>query len=246
MKDYSQFFKNIESSDIDSAYGFITKLEVVGGEVHVWTPLTKKGEPHKYPLDKISHFLKRLEKQYKEIIDNQDVVKKAHMKKTGNIIKAIVISTILPLMAIGATIMAIESTTIGLIVLIASPVLGTILGTTSYAKEKEKFDEEMSIYECFITKRKDIESLSKTDENVTANLQKKTKNIIKTKEELKNNGVISQTYDIDLMDKAELKEIKKLITNYNGSKSLFIPQEFVNPNETHEIEEPVKTRSLKK
>ena len=243
MKDYSKYFQNIESKNIDSSYGFITKLEVVGDEVHVWTPQTKKGEPRKYSIKQLPVFLEKLEMQYQTIINNEETIKKDYMKPRKRIIITTAVLLIVALMTKGASLMFAESLATGLTLLIASPIIGTFLTAFGVCKVEEKFDQELDIYQDFLEKRIDIERQAKVDKNITENLSRRTINTINSNEELKKaNKSKTQVYDIDFMDKASLKELKKLIENYNQSKSLFEEQVFVNPN--NQKEQP-KIRKLK-
>lgn len=243
MKDYSKYFQNIESSDIDSSYGYITKLEVVGEEVHVWTPQTKKDDPRKYGIEELPHYLEKLEKQYQLIIENQEVIKKDYMKKIIKIMITIAIAVILPLMIKGASLMLSGSLLTGLPLLISSPLIGGFLTAIGISKIDDKFGEKMYTYNYFLSKRTDIEIQSKSDKNITENLSRSTVKSIKSKEELKESGTIGQVYDIDFMDKTSLKQLRKIITNYNQSKCLSEEQVFINPNEVKE-EAKGKIRSL--
>ena len=235
MKDYSKYFKNVELSDIDSSYGFITKLEVIENKVYVWTPQTKKGEPRIYGIEKLPYFQERLEKQYQAIIDNQEIIKKAHMKPRKKIAFIITLAIIATLMTKGASLMFADSLVSGIALLTGSPLVISFLSLLGISKAEQKIEEEMEIYKDYLTKRTDIETLSKSDENIIENLSKNTKEAIISKEVLKDSGKINQVYDMDFMDKTSLKELRKLIENYNQSKRLFIEQEFVDPNKAKEL-----------
>lgn len=233
MKDYSKY--------IPSLYGFITKLEIVGEEVFVWTPATKKSEPHKYPVSELPRLQKRLENQYKLIIENKKVIKEEFMSKAGSNVFLSVIAVSTPILLATLILTVMES--LMFLTLLAIPATFAFVSSKSLNKAEENFDETMQLYELYLKERKSIETLSKNDENITIHLNDKTNNRIKTNEELQQNGIISEIFNIDFMDKTSLKELKKLLTKYQISKSLLEPQVFVNPNEP-EIQ--VTTKKLSK
>lgn len=232
MKDYSKY--------IPSSFGFITKLEIVGEEIHVWTPENKR-EPHKYPLSELPRYQKRLENQYNLIIQNKAVIKEELMNKVGNDVFLTIVALDAPL-ALAIAIMTIFESLMCL-TLLAIPAAITILGSLLIKKVEKNFDEEMNIYELYLQERTKIETLSKNDKNITEHLSEKTNNRIKTNEELQQQGIIPEVFDIDLMDKTSLKQLQKLLTKYQISKSLQEKQVFVNPN-TKAIEPKVRSRKI--
>lgn len=233
MKDYSKY--------IPSSYGFITKLEIVGEEVHVWTPATKKSEPHKYPVSELPRLQKRLENQYNLIIKNKKIIKEEVMSKAGSNILMSIIAISAPTLLVSLILAVMES--LMFLTLLAIPAAYAFVASKSLNKTEASFEETMELYELYLKERKSIETLSKDDENITIHLNDKTNNRIKTNEELQQNGIISETFNIDFMDKTSLKELKKLLTKYQISKSLLEPQVFVNPNEQ---ELPVQVKKLSK
>ena len=88
--------------------------------------------------------------------------------------------------------------------------------------------------------RKNIEELSKTDENVTAYLSEETLSLIEENKKLKQQGTIDSAYNIDLMDKMSLKELKKLLLRYHICESIESEQQFRIP----EHKSKVKTKKL--
>lgn len=241
MKDYSKYFQNIESKGIDSSYGYITKLEVVGDEVHVWTAQTKKSEPLKYSILELPYFLEKLEKQYQTIIDNKEIIKKDYIRPKQVRIIFTFLTIIIALITKGTSLLFADALQLGISLIVGTLTLGIGGMFTCFNKIEEKFEQELAIYKDFLEKRNDIERQAKTDKNITENLSRSTTKTITTKTLAKDNGITNQIYDIDFMDKVSLRQLKKIIENYNQSKSLFEEQNFVSPTKTQ-----TKTRTLKK
>lgn len=244
MKDYSKYFQNTELTDIDSSYGFITRLEVVGEEVRVWTPKTKKSEPRKYSINELPYFLEKLEKQYQTVIDNEKTIKNDCIKPKKRAFTIIILTIMIALVTKSIFLMNADALQLGLTLLAGSLMLGPSSMFFGLNKIEEKFDQELDIYQDFLEKRNDIEKQAKIDKNITENLSRSTTKRIASKEMSKEKGTTSQIYDINFMDKTSLTELRKILENYNQSKSLFEEQKFVNPNEKKE--EQGKIRTLKK
>ena len=79
--------------------------------------------------------------------------------------------------------------------------------------------------------RKNIEELARIDKNVTSYLNENTLFLIEENKKLKQQGTIDSVYNIDLMDKMELKELKKLLLRYHICESIETEQHFRIPEQ---------------
>ena len=95
----------------------------------------------------------------------------------------------------------------------------------------KNFENQMHSIREYLEERQNIEERSKSDENITSYLSKKAKNKINTNNKLKKNGIIPNAFNIDFMDKADLEDLKKLLTRYSISVELEEKQYFVAPDE---------------
>lgn len=227
MKDYSKYIPN--------SFGFITKLEIVGDEVHVWTPESKKGEPHKYPLEEFARLQKRLEKQYKLIIENKESLKKDYLKKFNKVLLTVG-GSIVAIMIVAALAISAKYN-IPIYALLSAPVTIAAASIITRIQKGNNFDTEMQTYETYLKERKSLEALSKEDKNITNSLNRQTSSRIQTNEELQEQGIIQDVFNIDFMDKTSLKQLQEMLTKYQISKSLQERQVFVNPNEIEPQEE---------
>lgn len=237
MKDYSKYIPN--------SFGFITKLEIVGDEVHVWTPESKRGEPHKYSLEEFARLQKRLEKQYKLIIENKESLKKDYMKKLNKVLLTVG-GSIVAIMIVAALAISAKYN-IPIYALLSAPVTVAAASIITRIQKGNNFDTEMQTYETYLKERKSLEALSKEDKNITNSLNRQTTSRIQTNEELQEQGIIQDVFNIDFMDKTSLKQLQEMLTKYQISKSLQERQVFVNPNEIEPQEEKEeKTKRLKR
>lgn len=220
MKDYSNL--------IPSSFGFITSYEIVGEKVHVYTPENKKGEPQIYPLSKLPEIEARLENQYQLIVENKKAVKASVLRTVINKVKKILILPVSVLAVAGIASIILSSYIISIPAFI-SLALTLLAGGITINTTSKRFDEEMIAAETYLENRKDIEETSEKDENVTEYLSEKTKQKINNNNELKTQGIIPETFNIDFLDKTSLKEMKKLLTRYMISKGLEQEQVFVSP-----------------
>lgn len=234
MKDYSDL--------IPTSYGFVTKYEIIGNEIHIYTPETKRGEPHKYPLNEewLSKIEKRLENQYQLIIENRQIVKKFKIKK--------LIAKIAPPMNIGGVLFVITAIicainnillwfplflTALLLILVQRPII------KKYAKQ---VDNELNLIEAYLQNKDNIEELTQNDPNITKYLSKNTKKQLIENQNLKEKGSITSVFNVDFMDKTNDKDLRKILDRYTISKSLLEPQTFVKPLEKQNY----KTKKRKK
>ena len=229
MKDYSKFIN-----------GFITNYEIKDNEILIHTPLTKKNEPIRRPYTKenLQKYEARLEKQYNIIIENQEeIIKFNNKRKSKYLTTWIIISSIITtasFILLGATLIPR---------LIFGFSLASIFTANCIKEMKENnFRNELKQYVKYMKNRQNIEELAKKDENVTAYLNQETLSLIEENEKLKQKGTIDSTYNIDLMDKISLKELKKLLLRYHISESIETEQQFRIPEQTTKC----KTRKLTK
>lgn len=234
MKDYSDL--------IPTSYGFVTKYEIIGNEIHIYTPETKRGEPHKYPLNEewLSKIEKRLENQYQLIIENRQIVKKFKIKK--------LIAKIAPPMNIGGVLFVITAIicainnillwfplflTALLLILVQRPII---------KKYAIQVDNELNLIEAYLQNKDNIEELTQNDPNITKYLGKNTKKQLIENQNLKEKGSITSVFNVDFMDKTNDKDLRKILDRYTISKSLLEPQTFVKPLEKQNY----KTKKRKK
>ena len=96
---------------------------------------------------------------------------------------------------------------------------------------EETFKEEVKQYKKYMEHRQKIEQAAKEDENITKYLKESTISKIEENTKLKEQGTIDSVYNIDLMDKMSLQELKKLLTRYKLYTSLQEEQNFKVPQQ---------------
>lgn len=233
MKDYSNF--------IQTPYGFIKKYEIIDNQLMVYTTESKRGEPHIYTATKenISYIDERLGNQYNMILKNRKIIKKDFMKKKCQPIN------LAGLFTFGATVLAGSCVAIELATvmpLILTGLVGSIVLVSAYAittSMEHKFDTTMDIYQDYLNQRENIAKKKIEDANVTRYLSDNATCKIKEKEQLRDSGLIDMPFNIDLMDKVKLKDLKKLLVSYYICEDLRQKQNFVVPKE-------YKTKTKKK
>ena len=228
MKNYSNFIN-----------GFISKYEIKDGQILIYTPITKKNEPYIMPETKenIDYVESRLEKQYKLIIKNQEEILKynhtRNFKLLGIYAGITFISMIFLLILLGSSIL---TTTINGILLSSVFAFNYINN-----RAEKRFKDEIKQYKRYMEHNKQIEEAAKKDNNITKYLSKKTISKIEDKQKLKEQESIDCVYNIDLMDKMSLEDLKKLLTRYKLYMSLKEEQNFKVPQQ-----KPIfRTRVLK-
>ena len=237
---------------IPASHGFITKLEIKGDELHVYTKETAKGEPNKYPLrEKITEYSERLENQYKLITDDENItiVKNDLINSSRKKLnKTLLVLSIIVFLGTFFSALAL-STLLPLYIGVVAEISLMIGHATTLNKIIKKFDEEMDMVKTYLYSRSDIEKMSKNDPNVISNLKPLTQNRININNELYRDHMISDIFDItlldDLMCKAtSKKELNKLLKSYLICLSLRQPQVFVDPNkESKESVEMAKPKT---
>lgn len=228
MKDYSKYIK--------SEYGFIIdiKTNIEENTIEVTTSKSKKGEPHVYVLTKenLEKLYQRLENQYKLLINNQFRILEDHKNERKRKTKWIDIVAFAGL-ALTAIVSFVSFIQAMFLLILSSSIL---LGKHFIEKNQEnKFKEELETYKYYLENRKNIESQDKKDNNITININTKTNNELVDNQELVNQQLIDETFNIGLMDKISLKQLKEILLRYKISKSLEEDQYF-------HIEEPEETK----
>jgi len=216
MKDYSEFIKE--------EHGFITSIKpnLETKTIEVMTSMSKKGEPHVYTLTKenIQRLYTRLEKQYKLLIENKDSIlngleSKREMKLKIADFTGIGLSVVLILTAFLAPELNFLFA-VGLL-----PAIGTITSTiTIRTKFKKDFNDMIETYNYFINNKEEIESLAKTDENVTSIISVDSHNKLKKSEQLVEEKLTDEQYTIQLIDNLSLKDLREISLRYKISKAL--------------------------
>ena len=219
MKDYSKYIK--------SEYGFITdiKTNIEENTIEVTTSKSKKGEPHIYVLTKenLEKLYERLENQYKLLINNQFRILEDHKNERKRKTKWIDIVGFAGL-ALTVIVSFVSFIQAMFLLILSSSIL---LGKHFIEKNQEnKFKEELETYKYYIENRKNIESQDKKDNNITININTKTNNELVDNQELVNQQLIDETFNIGLMDKISLKQLKEILLRYKISKSLEEDQYF--------------------
>lgn len=238
MKDYSNL--------IPTSHGFVIKYEIVGDEIHIYTSETAKGEPHKYPLSEewLSKIEKRLENQYQLVVENREIVKKVQIKEF--------VSKINPTMNFGGVtcailsiIFAINNMALCIPLSIAAPIL--VFGKRAVIKKYAKqIDSELDIIEAYLHNKQEIEELSQTDKNITTYLSKSASKRLSTNQSMKENGTITNAFNVDFMDKTNNQELRKMLDRYTISKALLEEQTFINPLEKEIKDSKKRTRKAQK
>ena len=225
MKDYSKF--------IQSSYGFITHYEIVGDEIHIYTAETEKDEPQKMVATKenIAAVEARLENQYVMLLKNKDVIKEEGLKKVRELLLKVFGVGLSVVLVATVVLWIMQSALPAIFLAILAITGGAACSALTIAKMDKNFENQMHSIREYLEERQNIEERSKSDENITSYLSKKAKNKINTNNKLKKNGIIPNAFNIDFMDKADLEDLKKLLTRYSISVELEEKQYFVAPDE---------------
>lgn len=244
MKDYSEFIKG--KTEIKGA-GFVEEYFVEDGKIFVLTPDTKVTRPYIYEAtpEEVKYYEERLENQYNLVYENQDKIVKSKKGKARKFIYATSI-----LLFSFATILLLGDKSIEMLNILSK--LGFIAGASTIATGeiglaiyKEIFTAKMNTYKQYMVKRKKIEELAKEDQNITKYLKESTLEKIKENTELQQEGLIEDVFNIDLMDKISLKELRELLLRYRTSEALYKEQVFCIPNQSYVSQEKVKAKTLK-
>lgn len=241
MKDYSQFIPN--------SFGFITKYEIIGEKIYVYTTESKKGEPHDYPLtaDWLRFVEKRLETQYQLVIENRAVIEEYFYNKLAKQVH-IPMFVITAIAIIIAVIIAAVSNPLLSIPAFSAALLSIIGGNYITNSKRKQFAEELNLYQTYLENRKDIEDLSCADPNITKYLSDKTTRKLQDNKTLVKKELTDTAFTVEFMDTTSLKNLKKLLSRYMISKSLLEEQTFSIPKSANAYlsEEIIKNSKKRK
>lgn len=244
---YVKYFKNQK--------GFITGIEIVNDEIHVYTAASKKGEPEIFPIkEKLPEYSQTLETQYRLITPEETakMIKKDLMqtvKEKVNIMTTVGVVSLA--VAAGVTlaldIIALPAIT-GLCIL-----LSLVLRNITLKNKSKSIDNETDMIRTYLDYRHDIETEYKQNQNVTRYLSDTTKHRITINEEYKQDKLIEDVFDIilmdELLDKKKLKDLRTLLNHYIIGKSLEQPQAIINPennNQSSQTKSKPKKRKKQK
>lgn len=225
------------SEYIKSRYGFVEGYEVKGEELLVTTPDTKKDKPHKFEATKenTKYFDNRLGNQYRLLINHQEEIVKDKTKKARG--KLYPIATVLTIFAIALRILNMPLLYPAILFVSSLSLIG--IGETVISFKKQSFRNKMLMYKDYIENRREIEEMAKQDKNIVEYLNEETVQRIKTNEELQQQKKIEDVFNIDLMDRMSLEQLKELLTRYKISQKLYEDQIFIISEESKP-----KTKSL--
>ena len=229
MKDYSKYIK--------SSYGFITKYVVDRDQIFVYTAESEKDKPHVYLATKenLKYIDERLENQYKLILQNRNFIESDYSKTVCD--KIIKIGEIILCVLFVGTMFASNILNIAL-PLVLGIILGSsaFIGSTLFAEYKrEKLKEYLDLCQDYLNNRENLSIKRENDSNVIRSLSGKTLELIEKKEKQKDVGLIDSAFDIDLMDKMELQDLRRLLINYRICREIKNEQTFVNAAEKKKL-----------
>ena len=218
MKDYSNFIN-----------GFISGYEIKDDEILIYTPLTKKNEPIRKTLTKenLNRCEERLENQYRMVAEHQDEIIKFNDKKMAKYLTALIIVSSI----ITTTSFVLFGATLISRLIFGVSLASVFTGSCLIEVKNNNFRKEVKNYLKYMKSRKNIEELARIDKNVTSYLNENTLFLIEENYKLKQQGTIDSVYNIDLMDKMELKELKKLLLRYHICESIEVEQHFRIPEQ---------------
>lgn len=215
MKDYSEFIKN--------DYGFITSINIdkENNSIEVMTSKSKKGEPHIYNLTKenLNKLYKRLESQYKLLIENSEEIYNNKNKNKKLLVSAFVTACIITSLILSAVSLFLTKLLPLLLTVVLSLTCVSVHAITE--NKQKKYKEMIDLYKFYLENSKEMEEYIKKDINIQSEIKDKTEEVIELNEELQNEELIDNVYDINLMDKVSLKELKNMLLRYQISKALF-------------------------
>lgn len=211
---------------------FEKNYHIVGEEIVV----TENKKEHKYKINKtkIKYYETILEKQYQNIIRNQKQIEQRRI----DIRTAIYCSTAMVLCVLAA-ISSDFSNSIA-IALFASGVITLIMNAIDNTIFSYIFKSKIKTYESFIKEHKEIQEYAENDKSIIKHLSDKTIELLKQNQDLKERNLIDNIYNINFMDKAKLRELKKILYIYsiNNSYKDYIIQD----NPSLNLYNKIKTR----
>lgn len=170
---------------------------------------------HKYKINKtkIKYYENILEKQYQSIIKNQNQIMQ---NKTD--IRIAIYCPIAMILCVLSAILSDFSNSLA-IALFSSSAITLIINSIDNAIFSYTFRSKVKTYESFMKERKEIEEYSENDKSITDHLSDKTRTILQQNQNLKEQNLIDNIYNINFMDKAKLKELNKILYIYSINTS---------------------------
>ena len=228
MKDYSSFFNNPES------YMLKYNCDLENQEIQV-TYASKK--TNTYPLTKetLNIFERRLENQYEKAIENHDEINNKYLKRmfilalTSIAIFGLTFLTLGKLVQLPSLILSM----MGSISLISALAVG-VKAINTYRKK--------NIYKEYLQNKNELTHAAMMENNITKNISKKEQ--ISNEQLLVDANLTNMTFNVHLMDKLPIKDLKELLVQLKIYQGLQEPVEF--NKELDDFEEEVKPKKRKR
>lgn len=202
MDDYSKY--------IDTPSEFIKDYQIKDEQIIVHTNKTKKRKPHIYKASKtkIKHYESRLEQQYRKLIlKREDIIESKHD------IKDTVYMAIAMALCILSAISSELSELLGMF-LCGTGIFTLILNAVDNAVFSYIFTSKIRLYELFLQERKQIEKTYESKPEIISQTSKRTLEIISYNQGLKEQELIDSVFNVNLMDKISLRELRNLLYQY--------------------------------
>lgn len=234
MKDYSQFMKNKNS--------YILGYEIEGDEVLVYFANTDKTKPNIYPATKevIEMLDKRMEEQYKILIDNNKTMMKNKFSK-------VLILSSIPLLILMVFVLANLgiSNSISLYSLI---IINGALITGLISKEiiSAKNYEQIRTYQRYLESKDILSNSIKKDQNIARYISEEARLDLEVQQELVDKNLIDDPFNINFMDNASIKDLKEILHRLEIYKEMQEPVEydtgevFEETEEKHQVKRKIK------
>ena len=208
MDDYSKYFEKPSE--------FVNNYEIENDEIVINTKNTDQGSIRRKQATKtrIKYYEKKLEHQYKTIIRKQEKILQDKIN-----IKTIIYYAITVTICILSIISSSFSDILGML-LCGTSILTLLISSIDNAIFTIRFKSKLNLYEVFIREKKQIEKTYESNQNITKGLSPKSLNILNHNRDLKERNLIDSIFNIDLMDKISLQDLRKIIYAYSSHECL--------------------------
>ena len=203
MDDYSKFISNPSE--------FLIGYKIKNGEIIVNTK-KRKIQKYKATKSKIKYYENILEKQYQTIISNQDKILQSKID-----VRMAVYSVIAMILCISSALSSEFSDILGMF-LCGTSIFSLIICALDNVIYTRKFKSKMKIYADFLNKRNNIEKTFELDKTVIEKLSNESIKNIRYNMELKEQRLIDNIFNIELMDKTTLKDLRNILCIYNNEE----------------------------
>ena len=202
MDDYSKY--------IETPSEFIRDYQIKDEQIIVHTNKTKKRQPHIYKASKtkIKHYESRLEQQYKKLI-----LKREDIIESRRDIKDIVYMSIAMTLCVLSAVSSDFSELLGMF-LCGTGIFALILSAIDNAIFSYIFTSKVKLYELFLQERKKLEKDYESKPEIISQTNKRTLKIISHNQSLKDQELIDSVFNVNLMDKISLRELRNLLYQY--------------------------------